>query len=58
VFLTKKDFTFLRGILTIGTFAAFGVIIAALIFGFSLGMLFCGALVLLMAGYILYQTAW
>lgn len=56
VFITKKDFTFLRGILTIGTFAAFGVIIAALLFGFSLGMLFVGAMILLMAGYILYQT--
>ena len=57
VFITKKDFTFLRGALTIGSFAALGVIIASLIFGFSLGMLFVGAMILLMAGYILYQTS-
>jgi hypothetical protein len=26
------------------------------LFGFSLGALFCGAMILLMAGYILYET--
>jgi FtsH-binding integral membrane protein len=57
VFLTKKDFSFMRGVLAIGTFAALGVILASLLFGFSLGALFCGALILLMAGYILYQTS-
>jgi FtsH-binding integral membrane protein len=57
VFLTKKDFSFLRGILTICTFAALGVIVASILFGFSLGALFCGAMILLMAGYILYQTS-
>lgn len=57
VFLTKKDFSFLRGVLTIGSFAVLGVILAAMLFGFSLGALFCGAVILLMAGYILYQTS-
>lgn len=57
VFLTKKDFSFLRGILAICTFAAFGVILASALFGFSLGAIFCGAMILLMAGYILYQTS-
>jgi FtsH-binding integral membrane protein len=57
VFLTKKDFSFMRGALSIGSFAALGVILASLLFGFSLGALFCGALILLMAGYILYQTS-
>ena len=57
VFLTKKDFTFMRGVLAIGTFAALGVILASAIFGFSLGAFFCGAMILLMAGYILYQTS-
>lgn len=57
VFLTKKDFSFMRGILTICSFAALGVIVASMIFGFSLGALFCGAMVLMMAGYILYQTS-
>jgi hypothetical protein len=57
VFLTRKDFSFLRGALTIATFAALGVIIASAIFGFSLGALFCGAMIVVMAGYILYQTS-
>jgi len=37
--------------------AALGLILASAIFGFSLGALFAGAMVLLMAGYILYQTS-
>jgi len=57
VFLTKKDFSFMRGVLTVCTFAALGVILASMLFGFSLGALFCGAMILLMAGYILYQTS-
>jgi FtsH-binding integral membrane protein len=57
VFLTRKDFSFLRSALTIGSFAAFGVIIASIAFGFSLGALFSGVMILLMAGYILYQTS-
>jgi FtsH-binding integral membrane protein len=57
VFVTKKDFSFLRGILMIGMFAALGVILASLAFGFQLGAIFCGAMILLMAGYILYQTS-
>ena len=56
VFVTRKDFSFLRGVLSIGIFAAFGVIIASVLFGFTLGSLFSGAMVLLMAGYILYET--
>jgi FtsH-binding integral membrane protein len=57
VFVTKKDFSFMRGALAIATFAALGVILASAIFGFSLGALFSGAMILLMAGYILYQTS-
>lgn len=57
VFLTKKDFSFMRGALAIASFAALGVILASWLFGFSLGALFCGAMILLMAGYILYQTS-
>jgi FtsH-binding integral membrane protein len=57
VFVTKKDFSFLGGILTIASFAVLGVILASMLFGFSLGALFCGAVILLMAGYILYQTS-
>jgi uncharacterized protein len=57
VFLTKKDFSFMRGALAIASFAVLGVILASWIFGFSLGALFCGAMILLMAGYILFQTS-
>ena len=57
VFITKKDFSFLRGILTVGTFAMFGVIIAAALFGFQLGTLYCAFGIALMSGYILYQTS-
>ena len=57
VFISKKDFSFLRGALVIASFAALGVILASMLFGFSLGALFAGVMVLLMAGYILYQTS-
>lgn len=57
VFITKKDFSFMRGILMILSFGALGVILASMIFGFSLGAVFCGAMVALMGGYILYQTS-
>ncbi|MBZ0236075.1 MAG: Bax inhibitor-1 family protein [Deltaproteobacteria bacterium] len=57
VFVTKKDFSFLRGALVVASFAALGVIVASLLFGFQLGALFAGVMVLVMAGYILYQTS-
>lgn len=57
VFVSKKDFSFMRGILMVATFASLGVIIASMIFGFQLGAIFCGIMILLMAGYILYQTS-
>jgi len=57
VFFTKKDFSFMRGALTIAGFAAMGVIVASILFGFTLGTLFAAAMVLLAAGYILYYTS-
>jgi FtsH-binding integral membrane protein len=57
VFVTRKDFSFMRGVLAICTFGALGVIIASMIFGFHLGAIFSGLMILLMAGYILYQTS-
>jgi FtsH-binding integral membrane protein len=57
VFLTRKDFSFMRGALMIGSFAALGLIGASLLFGFQLGTLFCVAMIVLMAGYVLYQTS-
>jgi hypothetical protein len=57
VFITKKDFSFLRGALMVASFAALGVILASMIFGFQLGAIFCGVMIVIMAGYILYQTS-
>ncbi len=57
VFLTKKDFSFLRTGLTIGFFIAIGLIIAGALFGFNLGLWFSVAMCLLAGGSILYQTS-
>jgi len=57
VFVTKKDFSFMRGALAIGSFAMLGIIIASAIFGFHLGALFCGFGIIVLSGYILYQTS-
>ena len=57
VFVTKKDFSFLKTGLTIGFFIAIGLIIAGTIFGFNLGLWFSVAMCLLAGGCILYQTS-
>lgn len=57
VFLTKKDFSFLKTGLTIGFFIAIGLIIAGTLFGFNLGLWFSVAMCLLAGGSILYQTS-
>lgn len=56
-FSTKKDFSFLAPALAIGGMVALGLIVASMIFGFSLGLVFAGAMVLLAAGSILYTTS-
>ena len=57
VFLTVKDFSFLRSALTIGGFIAMGLIVAGLLFGFSMGLWFSVAMVIFAAAAILYQTS-
>jgi len=57
VFTTRKDFSFLRSILTIGGFIAVGLIVCGAIFGFNLGLVFSAAMVLLASGAILYDTS-
>lgn len=57
VFLTKADFSFLGGTLTILSFGALAVALCGMLFGFSLGIFFAGAMVALMAGWILYDTS-
>lgn len=57
VFVTKKDFSFMRGILSTIAMGAFGLIIASIFLGFSLGMVFVVGMIILAAGYILYYTS-
>ncbi|MBD3422268.1 MAG: permease [Chitinivibrionales bacterium] len=57
VFTTRKDFSFLGSILTIGGFIALGLIVASAIIGFNLGLLFSGVMVLFAGGAILYDTS-
>ncbi len=57
VFVTGADFSFLGGFLWIAMLAAIGIAIGASLFGFALGYLFAGAMVLLLSGYILYDTS-
>jgi FtsH-binding integral membrane protein len=57
VFVTKKDYSALRPILCVGSMIALGVIVAGVIFGFSLGLFFAFAMVALMSGFILYDTS-
>ena len=57
VFTTGKDFSFLGPIIWIASFIALGVIICAVIFGFSLGLLFSLAMIVLAGAAILYDTS-
>jgi len=57
VFITGKDFSFMRGALCLGGFIALGLIVASILFGFSLGLLFSVGMVVLAGGYILYYTS-
>jgi FtsH-binding integral membrane protein len=57
VFITRKDFSFLRSGLIMASGAALMLIVLSLAFGFNLGLAFSIGMVLLAAGYILYQTS-
>lgn len=57
VLISKKDFSFLRGFLVMMSAAAMMLILLSLIFGFNLGIVFAIAMVVLAAGYILFQTS-
>src|SRR5699024_5366450 len=54
---TGADFSFLRGALTVGGVVALGLIVASIIFGFSLGLLFSLAMVAFASGSVLYNTS-
>jgi len=57
VFFTRKDFSFLRGMLFWGAIIALTLIVAGAIFGFQLGVFFSIAMVALAGGAILYDTS-
>ena len=57
VFITRKDFSFLRSILVWGGIIALVLIVAGVIFGFQLGTFFSVAMVALAGGAILYDTS-
>ena len=56
-FTTQKDFSFLSGILSLGGLVALGIIVASIMFGFSLGVFFAGIMIAYAAGAILYNTS-
>ena len=57
VFITRKDFSFLRSALIFGSIAAMGLILCAVLFQFDLGPIFTYAMIALACGYILYDTS-
>jgi hypothetical protein len=56
-FYTRKDFSFLRGILMWGGIVALVLIVGGVIFGFQLGTYFSVAMVALAGAAILYDTS-
>lgn len=56
-FTTKKDFSFMGGMLKIGFLIALGTIVASIVFGFNLGIIFSAIMVVLLAATVLYQTS-
>ncbi|NEQ96949.1 MAG: permease, partial [Cyanothece sp. SIO2G6] len=56
-FTTKRDFTFLGGILKIGGFIALGLILCSVLFGFTLGLFFSVLMVGFASAAILYDTS-
>jgi len=57
VFVTGKDFSFMRGVLMWGGLCALGAIVAAVIFGFTLGPLFSVLMIAFAGAAILYDTS-
>lgn len=57
VLMSKSDFSFLGPFLTVAGFVALGLIVVSMFAGFNLGILFVSAMIVLMCGYILYDTS-
>jgi len=56
-FTTRKDFSFLGGILKVIGFVALGIIVSSIVFGFSLGLIFASVMVVFASAAILYSTS-
>lgn len=56
-FVTRKDFSFLRGVLMWGGVVAIVLIVAGVIFGFELGTFFSAAMIAFAGAAILYDTS-
>lgn len=56
-FTTRKNFSFLGPILSIGGWIALGVIVTSMLFGFTLGAVFSGIMIVFAAGSVLYSTS-
>lgn len=57
VLVSKKDFSFLGGILRVAGFGALGLIGVSLLFGFTLGTLFAVAMAVFAGGCVVYNTS-
>lgn len=57
VFVTRKDFSFLKGIIFWGFMVGLVLIVAGALFGFQLGTFFSVAMIALAGGAILYDTS-
>lgn len=57
VFLTRRDFSWMRGVLGVAALGALATIVCSMIFGFTLGVWFSGAMIIVAGGYILYYTS-
>lgn len=57
VLFTKAELSFLGGVLRVGFWVALATIVVGLLFGFTLGTWFSGAMVLLAGGAIAYETS-
>lgn len=56
-FTSKKNFSFLGKYLAIGGIIAMGIIVAAILFGFSLGLWFSAAMIIFAVVSVLYSTS-
>lgn len=57
VFTTRRDFSFLRSVITVAGFVSLGLIAGSLLFGFNLGLAFSAGMIAVAGGAILYDTS-